>query len=513
MASLQNDALFYLVKSLTKAEKRQFKLFAKAAQGVEDKKFVQLFDVLDKMDDYDEDAIFERAPDIKRQQLSNLKRHLYRRVLASLRSQYIARNIDIEIREQIDYAKILYSKGLYHQSLRLLERVKGIAKDAHQDILHFEIIEFEKLIESRHITRSFDNRAEELVEESRRRNEVVGLSSELSSLGLRLYGLYIKIGHVGNEKDAFMVREFWRANMPKTSERKLTFFEKAYLYQAYVWYHYILQDFLQCYKYARKWVELFERQPAMCRIDPDLYMRGINNLMAILFYVGRSEQLENCLLQLETFQQQYGQEWSSHSEASAFIYIYTAKINRHFMSGTFTDGLSLILHVETGLRHYKRHLDDYRVMVFYYKIACLYFGSGDNGHAIDYLNRIINSSLGQLREDIQCYARLLHLIAHYELGHYDLLEYLVKSVYRFLAKMKELNAVQSEVLHFLRTTIHKNPKALRPDFVRLKARLQSLAADPFERRSFLYLDILSWLESKIEGRSVQDVIREKALRN
>jgi hypothetical protein len=32
---------------------------------------------------------------------------------------------------------------------------------------------------------------------------------------------------------------------------------------------------------------------------------------------------------------------------------------------------------------------------------------------------------------------------------------------------------------------------------------------PFEKRAFLYLDIISWLESKIENRPVQAIIRQK----
>ena len=65
------------------------------------------------------------------------------------------------------------------------------------------------------------------------------------------------------------------------------------------------------------------------------------------------------------------------------------------------------------------------MLVFYYKIASLYFGAGDYDTAIDYLNKIINWKV-DLRNDLQCYARLLHLIAHYEMGNFQLLEYLDK---------------------------------------------------------------------------------------
>jgi RNase P/RNase MRP subunit POP5 len=37
-----------------------------------------------------------------------------------------------------------------------------------------------------------------------------------------------------------------------------------------------------------------------------------------------------------------------------------------------------------------------------------------------------------------------------------------------------------------------------------------LESNPYEKRAFVYFDIISWLESKIERRTVQEVIQEKA---
>src|SRR5205085_6223491 len=115
-------------------------------------------------------------------------------------------------------------------------------------------------------------------------------------------------------------------------------------------------------------------------------------------------------------------------------------------------------------------LDRHRVLVFYYKIASLYFGAGVFDKAIDYLNKIINWKV-DLRTDLQCYSRLLHLIAHYELGNFQLLEYLAKSVYRFMAKMDNLNAVEEEMFQFLRRSFQVNAHALKPEFERLLEKL------------------------------------------
>ena len=56
----------------------------------------------------------------------------------------------------------------------------------------------------------------------------------------------------------------------------------------------------------------------------------------------------------------------------------------------FEEGLQLVPQIEEKLASYALHLDRHRALVFYYKIASLYFGSGRFGTAIDYLNKIIN---------------------------------------------------------------------------------------------------------------------------
>jgi hypothetical protein len=192
------------------------------------------------------------------------------------------------------------------------------------------------------------------------------------------------------------------------------------------------------------------------------------------------------------------------------VYLATAKINKHFLEGSFSEGLKIVPHIEENLKKYELFLDRHRVLVFYYKIACLYFGAGKNEKAIDYLNKIINWKV-DLRTDLQCYARLLHLIAHYELGNFELLEYLTKSVYRFMAKMQSLTAVEEEMFNFLRQSFRVSAHALKPEFEKLLEKLKNYEHNHFETRAFSYLDVISWLESKINNVPVQDIIRKKHL--
>ncbi|MGX5817458.1 hypothetical protein ACWKWU_04635 [Chitinophaga lutea] len=509
MSNTQNDALFILIKTLTKAEKRNFQLAFNRDNTKEDVLFIQLFQALDKMKEYDEEQVLKKVPDIKKQQLSNVKAHLYKHLLTTLRLLYKTKDPLIDLREQLDYARVLYNKGLYNQSLKVLAKAKASAKEQEEVMLYFEIVEFEKLIETRHITRSLDNRAEELSDESRLVNEQLNNVSKLSTLALRMYGMYLKLGHARDEKDSHMLKSFFETNLPAVQKNGLSFYERTYLYQAHCWYYFILQDFVMYYRYTQKWVDLFAEYPTMKDGDVDLYIKALHNLLTAHFHTMNHEKFIEVLHEMEKFIIEKEESLNENTRTNAFVYLYTGKINSHFLDGSFTEGLKLVAEVEEKISEHQLTVDQHRVLVFYYKIACLYFGSGDNNNAIIYLNKIIQLRIGNLRADIQCFARILHLIAHYELENYSLVEYLIKSVYHFIAKNKDLSLVMEEILKFLRKNMYANPKALRTAFKDLKDRLTVIAKNPYERRSYLYLDIVSWLESKIEGIPVQEVIRQK----
>ena len=66
MSNRFTDALFQLVHSLEKSEKRHFKLYIKRSSAKEDLKIIRLFDALDKLPEYDEKLLLKRLPDIQK---------------------------------------------------------------------------------------------------------------------------------------------------------------------------------------------------------------------------------------------------------------------------------------------------------------------------------------------------------------------------------------------------------------------------------------------------------------
>ncbi|MCW3092399.1 MAG: hypothetical protein JWP81_3468 [Ferruginibacter sp.] len=507
MSNRSTDPLFQLIKSLEKSEKRNFKLYATRNSSSDELKSIQLFDALDRMDEYDEAVLLKRNESIKKQQLSNLKAHLYKQILSSLRLINYE-SIDIALHEQMDYARILYNKGLYHQSLKVLDRLKEQAKTHHQLTYLQQVLFFEKTIEALYITRSMQDRADQLSLQSNEVSSSLSLVSELSNLSLQLYSWYIKNGHSRTEEETIAVQQFFTSGLGnKTAECK-SFYERLYLYQSYCWSAFIRQDFLQYYRYTQKWVNLFDEEPFMTEIETAHYIKGMHNLMGSHFDLGNHRKLVETLAIFDQFCTSELVQNNVNNRIQCFVYRTISVFNKHFLEGSFTEGLALIPGIEEKIKEYEIYLDRHRILVFYYKIACLYFGSGNYEKAIDYLNKITNWKV-DLRTDLQCYSRLLHLIAHYELGNEEILDHLIKSVYRFMAKMHNLSVVEEEIFKFIRTSFHVSVKGIKPELEKLLVKLKSLQNNRFETRAFMYLDIISWLESKLENIPVQEVLQRK----
>ena len=100
-------------------------------------------------------------------------------------------------------------------------------------------------------------------------------------------------------------------------------------------------------------------------------------------------------------------------------------------------------------------------------------------------------------------------MAHYELGNFDIMEYLTKSVYRFMAKMQNLTVIEEEMFRFIRSNFNVSPRKLRPEFEKLLNRVRQFEKSRFETRAFAYLDVISWLESKVYDTPMATIISDK----
>jgi hypothetical protein len=323
--------------------------------------------------------------------------------------------------------------------------------------------------------------------------------------------MMLKVGYVRTDEDLKEVTDYFETHLPDYKIDTLGFREKLWLYKAYLWYSFLTQDFLSSYKYASKWVDLFYENEEMIHLNPVFFLKGNHYLLESLFYVKYPSQFKETLEKLEQMTKNASFPKNDNIASLSFLYINSNKLNLHFLEGTFEKGLYLVNIIEYGINKHRDRIDEHHIMLLYYKIACLYFGNGDNKTCISYLKKIISNKNLKMREDLMCFARVLSLVAHYEAGMDYHLEVQLKSTYKFLLKMNDLQAVQKEMIKFLRSLGDIYPSELRNEFLKLHTELKKYENHPYEKRAFLYLDIISWLESHLQNKPVGQIIREKAL--
>ncbi len=507
MSKTSSDQLIELIKSLTKAEKRSFKLYAKRNSTQDDLKFIRLFDFMEKSVNYSDNDVLMKIPEIKKEQLSNIKAHLYKQILIGLRTINTSKYTQIEIREHIDFAIILVNKGFYQQALKQLEKAEHLANNGGYNILVLEVVELEKAIESQFISKTLSARADHLTNQSVSKEQQVSYSVFFSNLAIQLHALYLKVGFVRDEKENVFVKQFFESKMIPFRFQDLGFEAKIYYFNSMVSYNHITQNFVMCYKYARQWVDLFYENPQYLDSRKEIFLRAQHNLLGVLYHLRDYKRLKSAFAKYESVKDKMmGRE---NIEQVYLLYFHTSRINQYYFEGTYDKGIVIVPEILDFIDRFKYKMDEHQIVVLNYKIACLYFGSGDNKTTIKYLNKVVQFKDSSIREDIQCFARILNLIAHFELGNDELVEYQVKSVYRFLIKMGELHGVQKEIFYFLRQLPFSSMTELKKAFRVLHSKLVKLAQDPYEKRAFLYLDIISWLECKLNNKTVQEVVQEK----
>jgi hypothetical protein len=510
VSKAKSDKLHTLIKSMKASEKRYFKLQVRADQGKFNPKFLQLFNQLEKQKNFDEEVIVKRASYLTKGQMSNLKASLYTKVLSSLKNYNISSSPDMQTRELVDHAQLLFDRSLYRQCDSLLSKALGMSQKTGNLELQLMILKWKKNVLSQTASRGNVDRTNAIIDQVREVNNRINNINTFTNLQLQLNTLYLKTGYVRNEADHKNISEIFHSNLPEVHEEDLSLAEKSSLYSLYIDFYFFIQDFNTGYKFAEKWVKLFANN-ALIYANLETYIKALNSLLIAQYRTNAQKEFTQSKRTLRALRSLPAIQINENISLKLFKYTYVHKFNGLFMIGDFRHGVRLMEKIKPRIDEYIIRLDSHSRLIMYYKIACLYVGNSDYGEALVWLNKIINTEHSDLREDIHGFSRILSLICHYETGHGDILDYHVRSTYRFLLKRENLQRYHKYILNFLRhLDANTSDVKMIGEFEKLRKQLLPLETNPYEKRAFIYFDIISWLEGKIQKRPVQDVIQEKA---
>jgi hypothetical protein len=75
--------------------------------------------------------------------------------------------------------------------------------------------------------------------------------------------------------------------------------------------------------------------------------------------------------------------------------------------------------------------------------------------------------------------------------------------------MRDLNEVQMVLFQFFKNNLDVSKTQLNHNLQILKKEILRLEKNPYEGRTFHHLDIVAWIDSRIEGKTVGEIIRKR----
>ena len=162
-----------------------------------------------------------------------------------------------------------------------------------------------------------------------------------------------------------------------------------------------------------------------------------------------------------------------------------------------------------GLDENEGKINKEQELLFLNTISTVYFGAGRVKESLQWLNRVLNDNEPNLRQDIYSYARLFNLVVHFELGNYDLLEYIIKSTTRYLSKRQRDHELEVVIINNMKKLIRATQNAdWRDHFVAFREELIEQLDRQNDKIILDYFNFVVWIDSKIKGVSFEEAIKE-----
>lgn len=502
--------LFQLIKSLTKSEKRYFKLSSSLQSG--EKNYMKLFDAIEAQDEYDEEQIkklFKGETFIKH--LPSEKNHLYSLILKSLRGFYADKSAAAILQEQIRNIELLFNKALYKECGKIIRKAKKMAYNYEKYYFLLDLIDWEKiLIEEEYLRGKFDQDLNKLVEEESECLEKLRNLAEYQILYSKINYAFRRGGYARNEEEQKIVSDIANYHLIKGKNTALSTKAATACYYIKGLCASTERNLDESYINFMKVVKIMEDNPMIMRELPKRYVKALNNVMFAHMDYRHWDKCFAMIDKLKGLAKKPGFE-SIDVQLKIFTSSHNGELLACIGKGDFKKAIDKVIPaIEQELPLYEGKINNEEEMLFYYNISTAYLGGGDYKNALRYINLVLNYSESGLREDVYTFARLVNLIIHYELGNYDLLDYTVKSTRRFVTKSQKNYQFETVFLKdFKKLLKTRNVGASKELFIDFKEQLEKVLEDPFEQAANVYFDFISWVDSKIENKSFEEIVKAK----
>lgn len=469
--------LFLLIKSLSKSEKRYFRIYAEMSGR--DVNYLQLFDVIDGQKEYDESEIRKKLKG-KRflSQLHVTKIYLTELILKALKNYHSDNSIQSKLLDLLKDIELLFDKELYDLCYYKIQKTEDLASKYEKLPLLIEVLFWKrKLALAISVNRKDIHSL--LIKEN-------GAIEQMKALNT-YWQHTINIGRLIN--DDIFLRELSVKEIDNTYALQSRILHSHILYSLC----FIKGDIKGAEKHISDLIKLLEEFPERIKEDPHSYVTAIGNKIGLYLADKRWDEIPALIHKIRELPLKYKQKNESKLTVRLWLRTFNVELEMYRDSRQLEKGIVLMDEIQQFIEKRRKIIPADYVLLLYYQFANIYFLKKEYVKSLHWLNEIINSNFGDIREDIQSYARILNLIVHFELNNIIVLRYAVDSCRRFLKKKRTEIISGEKILNLFSKLGHAYPDEYQ--IILKKAYTEIFPAHSLQPQD--YIDIKGWLEEKI----------------
>lgn len=428
---MSTNSLFSLIHSLNPSEKRYFNLFAQRQVQQRNTNYLKLFDAINNLDDYDEEALlkkFRRENFIK--QFAVTKNYLFNMILKSMQEYNEQNFIEWKIRNLFLQIKILASKGLDNDAAKLIKKTKELAWQYEYYHVIMDVLDIEKyLFGNFRIYEHNHTVFAAMAKEDNDAFEIAQVHQRVGHAWHYLTLLELEIGIQPFETIKAKADEHLAMAYMKT-EPTHSYNTKFRYYATWSLYYNLINDQQKNYECCHKCIlireEQIEKQPLQ-NMDP---LASYYNFLIASEKANRWSEFEHYLFKIKNYAAP------------------TIEINIRRMHNYCWCGLMYYLHEQDYTKVYAI-VNEYRQFFvepkiafrkdfkIYIEAACglVCFFNKNYKEAIFWWNDILNKTTEQVELRSQAAVRLYLMMLHYEEGNMEIMDYLIQQAKTFLKQI------------------------------------------------------------------------------
>lgn len=512
MPKKSSPDLFDLIRSLSKSEKRYFKIYTTKNKYSDEKQYIKLFDLIDKQTYYDEAKLMKKVPEIKK--FSVVKNQLHNLILKAVSSLHSEKKITMNLRSKLDYVEILYHKGLYSQAKKLLSKSKKGAYIYEEYNIILEMLNIEhKLLTNAMAFKSIQKYAENVDSWSNEKSLVIEKVDNIRTLQTLLTP-FVKIYFEGiqhRDEETLKFIESLVANPVLHSIDNCTSITAKLTYHL-IWaiYYGAMHNDIEAYNHSKTRLKLLEDNPVFIEKDFSIYIYTIKMALDNSIKLLKHNEIESLMQKLDDAVNNSPVGYDQNDETAVFITKNLAYFDYSKTQHDYQAILDKEVEILDGIDRLNEMLNPGVQIELIYYLAYAHFCKGNYQSALKYVNQILNDRFTGVQSDVFNITRILNLIVHYEKGNTDLTDYIAKSYIRTLDKKNVYYDIDHAIIQLVTKLSFSNlENEKKPHFLDFRDYLMSIQFKLENLKLYKYFDVDVWVESKIRGMSIEDLQKLK----